>query len=37
LANLPSKEELVWKLLYLLKFPLQSLTWTLDQIAKKQS
>lgn len=37
LAELPTKEELIGKLLYMLKYPLQSLTATLDQVAKKQS
>jgi large subunit ribosomal protein L10 len=35
LANLPSKEELVGKLLFLLKHPVQKLVGTLDAIAKK--
>jgi large subunit ribosomal protein L10 len=37
LADLPTKEELVAKLLYMLKYPLQSLASTLDQVAKKAS
>jgi len=36
LANVPSKEELLSKLAYLLNYPLQSFAATLDQIAKKQ-
>lgn len=36
LANIPSKEELVGKFLYLLKYPIQATAWVLDQIAKKQ-
>lgn len=35
LANLPSKEELISKLLFLLKYPMQSLASVVDQIAKK--
>jgi hypothetical protein len=35
MANLPSKEELISKLLFMLKYPVQSLTSVLDQIAKK--
>lgn len=35
LATLPSKEELVGKLLFLLKHPVQKLVGTLDAIAKK--
>lgn len=35
LANLPSKEELISKLLYLLKYPLQSFACVIDQVAKK--
>lgn len=35
LANLPTKEELVGKLLFLLKHPVQKLVGTLDAIAKK--
>ncbi len=35
LANLPSKEELVGKLLFLLKHPVQKFVGTLDAIAKK--
>lgn len=35
LANLPSKEELVGKLLFLLQHPVQKLVGTLDAIAKK--
>jgi large subunit ribosomal protein L10 len=37
LANIPSKEELLSKLLYLLNYPVQSLACVLDQIAKKSS
>lgn len=36
LATLPSKEELVGKLLFLLKHPVQKFVGTLDAIAKKQ-
>lgn len=36
LANIPSKEELVGKFLYLLKYPMQATAGVLDQIAKKQ-
>lgn len=35
LANLPSKEELISKFLYLLKYPLQSFACVIDQVAKK--
>ncbi len=35
LANLPSKEELISKLLFLLKYPMQSLASVVDQVAKK--
>lgn len=35
LASLPSKEELISKLLYLLKYPLQSLACVVDQVSKK--
>jgi large subunit ribosomal protein L10 len=37
LANIPSKEELVGKFLYLLKYPVQSMAAVLDQIAKKKA
>lgn len=36
LANIPSKEELVGKFLYLLKYPMQATAGVLDQIAKKK-
>ncbi len=36
LANIPSKEELVGKFLYLLKYPIQVTAGVLDQIAKKK-
>ena len=36
LANMPTKEELLSKLLRLLKYPMQSLTSVLDQVAKKK-
>jgi large subunit ribosomal protein L10 len=36
LANIPSKEELVGKFLYLLKYPIQATAGVLDQIAKKK-
>jgi large subunit ribosomal protein L10 len=36
LATLPSKEELVGKLLFLLKHPVQKLVGTLDAIANKE-
>lgn len=35
LANIPSKEELIGKFLYLLKYPVQATAAVLDQIAKK--
>lgn len=35
LANVPSKEELISKLMFLLKYPMQSLVSVADQIAKK--
>ncbi len=35
LATLPSKEELIGKFLFLLKYPIQSFTATLDQIRQK--
>lgn len=35
IANLPSKEELISKLLFLLKYPMQSLASVVDQVAKK--
>lgn len=35
LANMPTKEELIWKLAYLFNYPLQWFTMVLDQIAKK--
>jgi len=35
LANLPSKEELISKLLFMLKYPMQWLASVIDQIAKK--
>lgn len=37
LANIPSKEELIGKFLYLLKYPMQSTAAVLDQIAKKKA
>ncbi len=36
LANIPSKEELIGKFLYLLKYPMQATAGVLDQIAKKK-
>ena len=36
LANIPSKEELIGKFLYLLKYPVQATAGVLDQIAKKK-
>ncbi|HMT00741.1 MAG TPA: 50S ribosomal protein L10 [Candidatus Absconditabacterales bacterium] len=36
LADLPTKEELIGKLLYMLKYPVQALTSTLDQVSKKK-
>ncbi len=36
MANMPSKEELLWKFVYLLNYPLQSFVVALDQIAKKK-
>lgn len=35
LANIPSKEELLSKFMYLLKYPVQSFACVLDQVAKK--
>lgn len=35
LANLPTKEELISKLLYLFKYPLQSFACVVDQVSKK--
>jgi large subunit ribosomal protein L10 len=37
LASIPSKEELIGKFLYLLKYPMQSTAAVLDQIAKKKA
>jgi len=37
LANIPSKEELLSKLVRLFNYPVQSLTSVLDQIAKKKA
>lgn len=36
LANIPSKEELISKFIYLLQYPVQSFAGVLDQVAKKQ-
>ncbi len=36
LANLPSKPELVSKLLFLLQYPIKSVAYTLSQIAEKK-
>ena len=36
LANIPSREELLSKLAYLLNYPVQSFACVVDQIAKKQ-
>lgn len=36
MANLPSKEELIGKLLRLMKYPLQSFASVLDQVAKNK-
>lgn len=36
LANLPSKSELISKLLYLLKHPIKSLAYTLAQVSEKK-
>ena len=36
LANIPSREELLSKLAYLLNYPVQSFACVIDQIAKKQ-
>ncbi len=36
LATLPSKEELIWKLLFLMKYPMQSLAFVLDKIKDKK-
>jgi hypothetical protein len=35
LANIPTKEELLSKFVYLLNYPVQSFACVLDQIAKK--
>jgi len=35
LANIPSQEELIAKLMFMLKYPMQSLASVVDQIAKK--
>ncbi len=37
LANIPSKEELLSKFMYLLKYPVQSFACALNEVAKKQS
>ena len=37
LANIPSKDELISKFLYLLKYPVQSFACTLNELAKKTS
>ncbi len=37
LAKIPSKEELISKLLYLLKYPIQSTAAVLNEIAKKKA
>jgi len=37
LANIPSREELLSKLVWLFNYPVQSLTSVLDQIAKKKN
>lgn len=37
LATLPSKEELIAKLLYMIQYPIQGLAVSLDQISKKWS
>jgi large subunit ribosomal protein L10 len=37
LANLPTREELIGKLLFLLKHPIQKFVGTVDAIAKKKS
>jgi len=37
LANIPSKEELLSKLLWLLKYPIQSFACVLDQVSKKSA
>jgi ribosomal protein L10 len=37
LASLPSKEELLSKFLYLLKYPIQSFAATLKQVADKKA
>jgi len=36
LANIPSREELLSKLVWIFNYPVQSLTSVLDQIAKKK-
>jgi hypothetical protein len=36
MANIPSKEELLSKLVWLFNYPVQSFTSVLDQIAKKK-
>jgi len=37
LAGIPSKEELISKFLYLLKYPVQSFACVVDQVAKKSA
>lgn len=37
LAGLPSKEELLGKFLFLLKYPIQSFAATLKQVAEKKA
>jgi ribosomal protein L10 len=36
MANIPSRDELLSKLVWLFNYPVQSLTSVLDQIAKKK-
>jgi large subunit ribosomal protein L10 len=36
LANLPSKAELVSKLLFLLQYPIKTVAYTLSQVAEKK-
>jgi len=35
-ANLPSKEELIGKMMFMFKYPVQSFAMVLDQVAKKK-
>lgn len=37
LSTISSKEELLWKMLYVFKSPMSKLVWVLSEISKKQS